>query len=81
MAVSVPLCRAVRSTPQALLARLPSGREKWVPVSQLHDDSEVYRAATAEDREPGKLVVSSWWANLPEQKAFLNETGAVEKED
>jgi hypothetical protein len=48
---------AIHATARALMVRLPSGREVWVPQSQVHDDSEVYAAGHA-----GKLVLIGWFA-------------------
>lgn len=47
----------IRSTGKAILVRLEDGREKWVPQSVIHADSEVY-----EDRGTGKLVIKAWFA-------------------
>lgn len=35
----------------------------WIPISQVHPDSEVYED---DDGTPGKLVVTSWWAEKQE---------------
>ena len=32
-------------------------KKKWIPKSQIHDDSEVYKPGTS-----GKLIVSFWYA-------------------
>lgn len=40
-----------------LCSGLVDGSDTWVPVSQLHDDSEVF-----EPNHEGTLVVSQWWA-------------------
>ena len=50
----------VRSTEKALLVQLDSDRkEHWVPLSQIHDDSEIYNHTTA---ATGDLIVKTWWA-------------------
>lgn len=50
------------ATAKALLCDI-DGEEYWVPLSVLHDDSEIY---VDEEKElqgsPGKLVVKPWWA-------------------
>lgn len=33
------------------------GKNLWIPKSQIHDDSEVYR-----DGQQGEVVVTQWWA-------------------
>jgi hypothetical protein len=45
-------------TDKALLVRLETGDEVWVPKSVIHDDSEVFDTENA----AGTLVVASWWA-------------------
>jgi len=49
------LCK--RQTPKAILVELQQEKEVWIPQSQIHDDSEVYREGDA-----GTLVVSEWFA-------------------
>lgn len=44
-------------TSMAIKCKFSSGREAWVPKSQIHDDSEVW-----EDGKEGTLVVSIWFA-------------------
>ncbi len=41
----------------ALLVEL-EGESRWIPISQLHDDSEVYANGHA-----GKVVVNEYWAD------------------
>lgn len=41
---------------QGLLVKLGE-KEKWIPVSCIHDDSEVYRAG-----DEGLLVLKKWFA-------------------
>jgi hypothetical protein len=36
---------------------LEIGEEFWVPFSQLHDNSDIYRKG-----EKGELTVKTWWA-------------------
>lgn len=48
--------RCIRETDKALLV-LVEGVEEWIPKSQVHDDSEVFR-----EGDEGTLVVSAWIA-------------------
>jgi len=50
-------CTAKRETDKALLVEFDDGEDRWVPKSQIHDDSEVYAADTE-----GTLIVKRWWA-------------------
>lgn len=43
-------------TSKALLVNV-EGKQVWIPLSQIDDDSEVYKAGTS-----GKLVVTEWIA-------------------
>lgn len=43
-------------TEKAIRAKV-DGEFHWIPKSQLHDDSEIYR-----NGDTGKLVVKEWWA-------------------
>lgn len=54
--VEIPDVVVKHETERALLVEI-AGAEFWVPKSQIHDDSEVYKADT-----DGKLVVSEWLA-------------------
>jgi hypothetical protein len=44
---------------KALLVELETGDEVWIPISCLHDDSEVY---DADDCGEGEVIVKEWWA-------------------
>lgn len=46
----------IKETDKALHCII-EGEACWVPKSQVHEDSEVYKAG-----DTGVLVVSSWWA-------------------
>lgn len=50
--------RALRLSPSklGLLVRL-DGKEKWLPLSCIHDDSEVYRPG-----DDGLLILKRWFA-------------------
>ena len=50
----------IASTDKALKIELESGEEQWVPLSVIHDDSEVY---DDEDNSSGEVIVKSWWAD------------------
>lgn len=49
-------CVAKHETEKALLVDI-DGEEKWIPKSQIHDDSEVY-----ENGHEGTLVITGWFA-------------------
>jgi hypothetical protein len=57
--IALGRARAVGETPKALRVEL-DGEERWIPKSQIHDDSEVYGAD--EDNSEGELIVKRWWA-------------------
>lgn len=51
----------IRATERALLVRAPELDDAvWIPLSQVHDDSEVWD--DGENSGPGLLVVSAWFA-------------------
>lgn len=41
-----------------LCCGLVEGKDTWVPLSQIHEDSEVFEVG-----HEGTLIVSEWWAN------------------
>ena len=45
-----------KETEKAILVNV-YGKDSWVAKSQIHDDSEVYKAGTS-----GTLIVSQWIA-------------------
>lgn len=47
-----------KSDEGALLVVLPNGDEEWIPKSQIHEDSEVYKEGT-----DGKLIVAKFIAD------------------
>lgn len=49
--------RCISASDKALRCRLPDGRRVWVPLSAIHDDSEVYKL-----EHYGKLVIKGWFA-------------------
>lgn len=56
--VTVEDCRARAETAKALLVEIPDADQAlWVPQSQIHGDSEVYKKDHV-----GKLVITRWWA-------------------
>ena len=56
MSARIEDVRCIKETDKAILVDV-EGEEVWIPKSQVHDDSEVWKA----DQE-GELVVSSWFA-------------------
>lgn len=56
--VSIDDVVVVRETPKALLVRFDDGEERWIPQSQVDDDSEVYK-----DGDEGTIIISEWWAS------------------
>jgi len=50
---------AVRDSGKALLVESPEFDDdgEWIPQSQIHDDSEVYK-----EGHTGTLVVTAWFA-------------------
>ncbi len=56
-AVACEDCYCKKDTGQALLINFGDDDEAWVPSSQIHDDSEVYR-----EGDEGRLVVTRWIA-------------------
>jgi hypothetical protein len=58
-------CRVIGATDKALRVKsdfFDSGVE-WIPKSQIHDDSEVYKEGT-----DGTLIVTAWFA---EQRGWV----------
>jgi hypothetical protein len=48
----------LKESDKAILVKMDeSGTECWIPKSQIHEDSEVYKDGTT-----GELVVSQWLA-------------------
>lgn len=50
----------VGQSEMAIQVRIPehrNGKPIWIPQSQIHDDSEVYKKGTS-----GKLIVTQWIA-------------------
>lgn len=58
MSCSIGDAECTAETPKAILVDAPDFDEpEWIPQSQVHEDSEVYKMGTT-----GTLVVSDWWA-------------------
>ena len=55
--VQIQNVKAVRETEAALLVEVEGEEEIWIPKSQIHDDSEVYKMDTE-----GTLVIPLWLA-------------------
>jgi hypothetical protein len=48
----------IRETDKAILVSAPTlDKEEWIPQSQIHVDSEVYKTG-----DEGKLVIYNWLA-------------------
>lgn len=47
---------ALAATDRAVLCEI-HGQQYWVPQSQIHEDSEVWKRG-----DKGTLVVTQWWA-------------------
>lgn len=47
----------LKETDKALLVKLETGDEMWIPKSQIHDNSEVWKSGHV-----GKLVIPEWLA-------------------
>ena len=48
---------SIKETNHAVLVTDGVGFEEWIPKSQIHDDSEIYK-----DGQTGDLVIQSWFA-------------------
>ena len=48
--------KGIKATDKALLV-LVEGQEVWIPQSQIHDDSEVWKAG-----DEGTLIIPDWLA-------------------
>jgi len=53
---------SINDTPLALCCFI-EGKNVWIPKSQIHTDSEVYRK-----NQSGKLIISRW---IAEQKGLV----------
>lgn len=51
-------CEDVKAETDKALLCVIDGEEHWVPKSQIHDDSPVYKKG-----QSGTLIVTAWWAN------------------
>ena len=51
----------IRETEKAILFRTDDGEEYWIPKSQIHDNSEVWKAG-----DVGMIVVTEWFAKKME---------------
>lgn len=63
--VEIDDCFCSRETEKAILVMLPDNDEKWIPKSQVHDDSEVF-----EDGNHGVLIISKWFADKEDLTAL-----------
>ncbi len=46
-----------------VLVLLPTGKEVWIPLASIHDDSEIWKTG-----DSGTLIVAAWVA---EQKGLV----------
>lgn len=61
---TIEKAEAIGETEASLKVKAPDfATPQWVPKSQIHDDSEVYKSGTS-----GKLVVTQW---LAEQRGWV----------
>jgi hypothetical protein len=58
--VEVDSCVCSIATSKAILV-VCEGEEAWIPASQIHEDSEVYKPGTE-----GTLVIPRWVAEMKE---------------
>lgn len=50
-------CTREAASGKALLVEIQGGRSEWIPTSQIHADSEVYKVG-----DTGTLVIPEWLA-------------------
>lgn len=55
--VRIEDCFVKKETEKAILVVIPSVEEKWIPKSQVHDDSEIWKEGMT-----GCLVITQWLA-------------------
>ena len=55
--VRIEDCEIIKATDKALLVRIGDEIEKWIPQSQIDDDSEVWK-----EGDKGDLVIKAWFA-------------------
>lgn len=55
--VRIEDCEIIKATPKAVLVRIGGEIEKWIPQSQIDDDSEVWK-----EGDTGDLVIKAWFA-------------------
>ena len=48
--------KCIKATPKAILVRIEGGQH-WIPQSQIHDDSEVWK-----EGDEGELAITEWIA-------------------
>jgi len=66
--------KVTRITERALLVEFPQG-EKWVPKSQLHENSVIDDASLM--KEEGTVIISSWLAKQGDWPDFLRKCKAT----
>ena len=55
--------KCIAATDKAILVEITDLDQAWLPLSQIDDRSEVWKAG-----DEGKLIISSW---IAEQKGWL----------
>jgi len=55
--VRIEDCEIIKATDKAVLVRIGGEVEKWIPQSQIDDDSEVWK-----EGDKGDLVIKAWFA-------------------
>ncbi len=58
--VSLGNCTTRLVTARAVLVLTPDFGEQWIPLSNLHDDSDIYGMSRKGDA--GDVVIKSWFA-------------------
>ena len=61
--VEFPDVVALDRSPKALLVMFDQEDVEWVPISQVHEDSEVM-----EKGDVGVLITTAWWAQKAGRK-------------
>lgn len=51
----------ITKSDRAILIRMPDNDEEWIPISQIHADSEINE--DSERDTDGALIITSWLAS------------------
>jgi hypothetical protein len=66
--VSLGTAKVISVATKAVHVELEDYGKRWIPLSVIHDDSEIFELPTSVGEHPvvseieGELVVQSWWA-------------------